>query len=176
MTKEVVLLDMDGVLADFDLAVSRSGLEAGDACLTHRFYKHLPVMKGAREAVRDLLESGKDVWICTCPKTSNPTCCDDKVQWVKDNFSDIDSNLYRRVIITKDKTMTRGRWLIDDKPENANGTYKPLWKLVHFKSNWEDIRKNYPELFNKTKKVRVSDEEFGNAMEVLQQRQNSMII
>ena len=43
----VVLIDMDGVLADFDLAVDQLGLPTEDAAVLPNFYRDLPVMKGA---------------------------------------------------------------------------------------------------------------------------------
>jgi len=158
--KPIVLLDQDGPLADFDLALagvlfslgldaevlrrttwhtsddieSCFGVEAAravqEAVYRAGFFRSLPVKSGAVEAVRVLESAGCDVFICTAPSLRNPSCASDKMLWVADHFP----SLRRKVVVSKDKTLVRGHVLVDDKPE-VQGLLAPVWQHVLFKTS-----------------------------------------
>jgi 5'(3')-deoxyribonucleotidase len=98
-------LTKDGPLADFETA----------------FLTRWGDIAGASEAVREMIDLGHKVWICTSPRSRSPYCVTEKHAWVENYFR---STFVGRLVVTKDKTLVRGRYLIDDQPE-IRGTLNP---------------------------------------------------
>jgi len=92
------------------------------------FYADLEPIEGAIEALHAMVEAGHDVSIVTSPWLTNPTCVQDKYDWVKKYLG---AGWEDRVIITKDKTLVDGDILIDDKPE-ITGKAEPKWRHILF--------------------------------------------
>lgn len=153
----VVLVDMDGVIADLEGAfwtafnavnpqaptreqvdpaafrlddqVGAQWADAAQAILrSPGFYSMLRPMPHAAEALNAMLAGGWDVRICTAPKLSNPTCASDKLNWLDEHIGD---GWSKRAIVAKDKTYVRGDILIDDKP-TVDGDLDPTWQHVIF--------------------------------------------
>lgn len=153
-----VLVDMDGVIVDWGEAYGRSldlwgsvadgiprhkdqrtfnlyegltdqqGWVVGRVMKTLDYYDMAPI-PGAIDALWSMLDYGHDVMICTSPWLPNEKCVSDKIEWVQDNLS---SDWADRVIITKDKTVVKGDWLIDDKPQITGRAINPEWIHVVF--------------------------------------------
>jgi len=68
-----------------------------------------------------------DVRICSRPSFSNPTCFQDKRDWMEAHFG---SDIVRRLILTADKTLIRGDVLIDD--YSQSGILTPAWQQIIF--------------------------------------------
>lgn len=154
----LILLDQDGVLADFErgfrdawnmrYADLMPALAPADRKSFHLredyparlydavrsiyeapgFYRDLPPMPDAREGVRGLLEEGHDVRVCTSPLTFWRNCVPEKYEWVERHLG---ADFLPRLIVTKDKTLVRGHVLVDDKPR-VDGAEMPLWHHVIF--------------------------------------------
>ncbi|TCJ14925.1 5'-3'-deoxyribonucleotidase [Parasulfuritortus cantonensis] len=154
----LILLDQDGVLADFErgfheawdtrmgnlhpalpLEQRRAFYVRDDYPDTYRneveavyhaqgFYRDLPVISGAIEAIQALLEFGHDVRICTSPLNQYRFCLPEKYEWVERNLG---PDFVHRMIVTKDKTVILGDVLVDDKP-SVTGTRTPAWQHVIF--------------------------------------------
>lgn len=92
------------------------------------FYRDLEPAPGAAEVLNAILDQGDEVFICTTPYITNPTCASDKIDWVEKH---IGAGWGKRMIITSDKTAVRGDILIDDKPE-ITGAFIPTWEHVLF--------------------------------------------
>ena len=152
------LIDMDGVIADWGREYNRRLDTYGeDAALIPRhedqttfnlnegrterekmliaaimvepgFYAALQPIPGAKSALKAAVKAGHDVRIVTSPWASNPTCASDKLNWVIEHYG---SHWASRVIITSDKTVVRGDFLIDDKPE-IKGSMEPEWTQILF--------------------------------------------
>jgi len=155
MTLDIVLIDMDGVLADFEGRVveglaqrgyeplepsRRVSFKMGDdypervrstiyeICRSPGFFRSLKPIEGAVESVHEIEAAGYHVAICTSPLTSSPTGMQEKHEWASEHLGDE----YRsRIVITKDKTLVHGRWLIDDRPE-VEGMHQPSWEHILF--------------------------------------------
>ena len=69
------------------------------------------------------------MFICTAPLLENPTCTNDKLWWVDNHLG---GDWIRRTIITKDKTVVDGDFLIDDKPLITGITDEPIWQRIIF--------------------------------------------
>ena len=155
--KPLILVDMDGVLADLETAfwtkfeaafpeaprrsqantrqfkldtqIGPEWTEKVRAITTAPgFYASLPPVPGAAHALNEMLAQGWDVRICTAPLLTNPTCASDKLSWADEVLG---QGWSRRVIIAKDKTLVRGDLLIDDKPV-ITGDWTPTWQHVVF--------------------------------------------
>lgn len=151
MRTKLILLDQDGVLADFELGVRRSWQQLFHQAIPlgqrHHFYlrddlpeqyhtalhqiyarrgffAQLPPVRGAIEAAQQLLNAGHDVRICTSPITAYQYCLAEKFDWVRHYLGE---DWVHRIIITKDKTWIRGDILIDDKP-CISGSLVPQWQ------------------------------------------------
>jgi 5'-nucleotidase len=150
-----ILVDMDGVLADFNRALyeawekeyPRESLDVPETrikSMLHEepqekrqrirklyhapgFYRSLTPIKGGIEAVREMAKRGHGVFICSSPVT-NTYCISEKIEWVMEYLGD---EFVRRTVITKDKTLVKGDILIDDWPD-VTGAAVPEWEHVVF--------------------------------------------
>lgn len=154
-----VLVDMDGVVVDWDRGfrdiwndrspIKRSLSYIMQECVPISFkeeatrisrqpgfFRHLPHYPGAIEAVKSLSETpGFRVLICTAPMLANPTCVEDKMAWVSNNFG---HEWLERVVFARDKTCVRGDVLIDDKPDVSRGSQNPSWRHLVFKHPYNE--------------------------------------
>lgn len=158
-TSNVVLVDMDNTLVDFDLEfgkrwVSELPHETLDVItsrkhfeLEQNFPEHLkPVaikimsqpgffisfrpQPGAVEAVKEMTAAGLHVLFCTAPLPFQyETCVAEKYAWVRKHFGE---EYMPRLIITRDKTVVRGRVLVDDKPAVKGICDEPEWQHIVF--------------------------------------------
>lgn len=96
---------------------------------TEGFFRDLAVIPGAQQGVKRLLDTGATVKVCTKPVIS-PYCVKEKMEWVEEHFPELGIG---SVITTKDKTLIRGDFLIDDMPE-VTGALAPEWRHIPFRS------------------------------------------
>jgi 5'-nucleotidase len=126
---KVLYVDMDGVLADFDLALEQSPAEIRREYDGHPddipgiFGRMLPV-PGAIEAYRELSQLF-DTYILSTAPWDNPSGWSDKLLWVKQHLGgDRDDVAYKRLILTHHKNLLRGDFLIDDRTKNGAREFK----------------------------------------------------
>ena len=145
--KPIVYIDMDGVLVDFESALTKVPPE-----LLEKFvgeYDNIPgvfalmdPMPGALEAV-DKLKEKYDLYILSSSPWENPTALGDKLAWVKKHFGgDGQENIFfRKVIFSSVKQLSRGDILIDDRTANGAGDFSG--RHVHFGSpefpDWQSV-------------------------------------
>ena len=152
-----ILVDMDGVVADFDnyivekynllhpesqipkCLIDNSRLihplqteeyrdRLNDIMCLPNFFAEIPVLPGAVEAVNAMKAEGHQIYFVTSPKTSNPTCADDKLRWIRKYFG---HDMRHNTIISKDKTAILGDLLFDDRISITGGC-KPIWQHYLF--------------------------------------------
>lgn len=156
MTKRpIVLVDMDGVLADFDGAINVFLKEnypdipvvphksfyfhedypdsAHQAIITQfqasqYFFLNLPVLPGAIEGWQRIIDLGYEPRICSSPLSRNEWCGAEKLDWVEQHLG---SYARETAIITSDKDLAEGIALIDDRPIIKNAD-QATWKHVVF--------------------------------------------
>lgn len=143
MTKPIVWCDVDGVLADFsakflntlgvitnriidaadvtdfDMSAVGSPAELAEAWAvvdqTPDFVRHLPAIHDGMEGVRLLRQAGYDVRAATAPRWSSCGWMPSRTAWLLERgFTD------RQIVHIGDKSVLRGRTLIDDALHNIN--------------------------------------------------------
>lgn len=150
----IILVDMDGVLADFESNMAQRWLalhpqgptyprerdtwDAWEILPDHTkdtfieimceegFFHTMPPIPGSLEAVQEMSRLGHEVFLCTAPVISSDICSMEKVMWVRKHLG---TAYVKRMIITSDKTVVHGDLLIDDKPL-ITGVAKPTWEHV----------------------------------------------
>jgi len=181
MNPKIILTDLDGPLADFEGEFLRRWRDkypdeffipfeerrsfffndeypehlrkqAADVLEEPGFFAALAPVTSGLEAVKSMVELGHKVVICTSDIYMNKSGLADKRAWVEKHLG---VPLAKGMIFTRDKTLVRGDYLIDDKPE-ITGALQPAWKHVVFDqpfnrntshelrismdwSNWEDV-------------------------------------
>ena len=90
------------------------------------FYRTLEPIEGGVEAIREMLELGHEVFVCTSPLSDYRNCVLEKYEWVEQFLGD---DWIPRLILTKDKTLVKGDILIDDNPR-PRGAETPDWEHV----------------------------------------------
>lgn len=149
---------MDGVLCDYaermlELASLRYGLPryqpsevaefyterifpeefhktVDELSLEQEFFENLPPIEGAIEAVNEMLgDPNLSVWVCSAPKKTSPYCHSEKFRWLKKHFG---QEFAERLILTRDKTLAVGDYLIDDKLVILGENQNPSWEHIVF--------------------------------------------
>ncbi len=161
----IMLLDLDGVLADFDTgfkalweAYKGNDIPALEPALRRHFrivddypahvqpeveqviqrsgfYAALPPMPGAIEAVQHFTIEGYSLWICSSLPSGNNQAAADKLTWIRHHLG---ASMLKRVIFTADKTLIQAHLLIDDCP-NVQGIRKPDWQQVLFNQPYNKL-------------------------------------
>jgi len=93
------------------------------------YYSSMRALPGVIAALKEIVELGYDVRICTAPDLRcAPACAAEKFQWVKEHLGE---EWMSRLIIARDKTHVKGKLLVDDKPY-VTGSGVPSWEHVVF--------------------------------------------
>lgn len=137
--KKILFLDMDGVLADFDGAIT-SGVEWDPPEMFEPgFFRNLKVMPGALEAVTKIMEDGRyKVYIGSKPTSKNTLCATEKMDWIAEHFP----KLLSKMVLVCDKSLLRGDILIDDDLKRWGHVF--VGNFIHFdrfnaESSWQKI-------------------------------------
>jgi len=139
---KIVYVDMDGVLVDFQSGIDslteeqRESFKDGLDDVPGIFSKMKPV-EGAIEAYEELTRHF-DVYILSTAPWNNPSAWTDKLLWVKKYLGDL---AHKRLILSHNKHLNDGDFLIDDRTANGAGDFKG--EHVKFLSeefqNWDDV-------------------------------------
>ena len=146
MTKSerVVLVDMDGVMADFDTAAVKSIPEDLRVDRSHfyvaqdyeealrpsievaynapGFFENLEPMPGLLEAWQIMIDNGYQPQVASAPLSSNPTAIEGKIKWLdRIMVPEFGAQVVERAIIDKNKWQYGGLALIDDRPSVPRG-------------------------------------------------------
>ena len=118
---------MDGVLADFDAAItSGPGMDPPEM-FEPGFFRNLAVTPGAKEAVAELLANPDyEIYIGSKMTSKVTNCATEKMDWIKEHFP----ALLRNMVLVCDKKLLRGDVLIDDDLERWGNAF--VGTFIHF--------------------------------------------
>jgi len=151
-----ILIDMDGVLTDFDGEFLKRWRErypdkfyvpmeerrafyvkdqypdelkplVTEIILEPGFFRDMMLMDGAREALFEMDNMGLELFICTSPLSAYRNCVLEKFEWVERVLG---PGWMKRIILTKDKTLVKADYLIDDNPEIKGVEQTPGWEQI----------------------------------------------
>jgi 5'-nucleotidase len=139
---KTLFIDMDGVLVDF-----QTGIDQLDESTRTEYEGHLDdvpgifglmdPMPGALEAYATLCQHF-DTYILSTAAWNNPTAWSDKLLWVQKHLG---QHAHKRLILSHNKHLNRGHFLVDDRPNNGAEHFKGKW--IHFGSerfpDWEVV-------------------------------------
>lgn len=174
-----ILIDMDGVIADFDKEFLQRWRErhpeklyvpleqrttfyvkdsypqelrllVSEILLEASFFREMTPVPGAKEALEEMESKGFEVFICSSPLSIYGNCVLEKYEWVEKYLG---RSWVNRIILTKDKTIIRADYLIDDKPEITGVEREPRWEHILYDrpynreinrkritwENWKDV-------------------------------------
>jgi len=174
-----ILVDMDGVISDFDGEFIKRWQERHpekfhipmeertlfyvkdqypeelkplvmEILLEPTFFRDMMPMDGAKEALFEMDTMGLEVFICTSPFSAYQNCVLEKYEWVEKTLG---SDWVNHIILTKDKTLVKADYLIDDKPEITGVEITPGWEHIVYDrpynrgtnkrrltwKNWKDV-------------------------------------
>ena len=140
ITKPIVLIDMDGVICDFDKRAKE--LEAqgvkGHSLFKHpSAYKDLEPIEGAIDAWH-ALQDKYETYILSTPPWSNPDAWAEKRMWVQQYLGD---SAKKKLILCHNKGLVIGDYLIDDRIANGVADFKG--EHIHFADSkfpgWRDV-------------------------------------
>lgn len=146
--KELLWIDMDGVVADFEVTATKYAKEMG---LTFQefadqgkyreiegLYRELPLYPGAKHAIQILEDSGKyDIHFLSAPSWENVFCFSEKRLWLEEHFP----RFKKKMSLSHQKGHHMGHYLIDDRTKYGAGEFigehiqfgneqYPDWKAV----------------------------------------------
>lgn len=123
-----IYIDMDNVLVDFASGIKRLD-EATRAEYADRLdevpgiFALMDPMPGAIDAVHRL-SARYDVYILSTAPWKNPSAWADKVSWVSKYLDDV---LHKRLILSHQKDLLKGDYLIDDRDKHGADTFEGEW-------------------------------------------------
>lgn len=139
---KIVYVDMDSVLVDFEHGIGQLSEETyqeykDDLDEVPGFFRDLPPIEGAIDAFYKLSEQ-YDVYILSTAPWRNPSAWIDKLLWVKKHLPEA---AHKRLILSHNKHLNRGDYLIDDRTANGAGDFEG--EHIHFGEepfpNWDAV-------------------------------------
>jgi 5'-nucleotidase len=124
--KKRVYVDMDGVLVDYESGFDGTPDELHGYDNTPNVFSKMLPLPSALEAFRTLAEKF-DVYVLSTAPWNNPSAWTDKANWIKKYLDDV---AHKRLILTHNKALCIGDYLIDDRTANGAGEF--TGEHIHF--------------------------------------------
>ena len=145
MNKKILYVDMDNVLVNFKAGIA----QLDDDTLKKYFgnYDEVPgifdLMPPIEEAIESYAQLSEwfNTYILSTAPWENQSAWSDKLKWVKKYLG---APAYKRLILTHNKHLNLGDYLIDDRPNNGAEDFQGEW--LHFGE--KGIYKTWPEVMD----------------------------
>lgn len=144
--KEIVFVDMDGVVADFDktatiwaerMGITPQEFKDNKHYRQPKFYAELELIPGAKEGVMSLSEF-YDIRFLSAPSWGNPDSFTEKRIWIEKHFGEF---AHKKMDLTFRKDLAMGHYLIDDRTKYGAGNF--IGKHIQFGTDpfntWDDV-------------------------------------
>tara|TARA_B100000287_G_scaffold303256_1_gene286434 strand:- start:1803 stop:2240 length:438 start_codon:yes stop_codon:yes gene_type:complete len=139
---KILFVDMDNVLVDFKSGINNLSEKDKNKYLNN--YDEVPGIFSLMNPMPNAIESYQklsktyDTYILSTAPWNNPTAWSDKLLWVKRYLG---KYAYKRLILSHNKNLNFGDYLIDDRLANGAGDFKG--ELIQFGSEkfktWKDV-------------------------------------
>jgi 5'(3')-deoxyribonucleotidase len=131
MKNKILYVDMDNVLVDFPSAFKHFEDDFLEQHPNNRddipgIFSLMEPLDGAVDAYQKLSEKF-DTYILSTAPWDNPSAWSDKVVWVKKHLGD---SAHKRLILSHNKNLNHGDYLIDDRLKNGAAEFKG--EHIHF--------------------------------------------
>ena len=139
---KTLYIDMDNVLVNFQSGIDSISEEertqfGNDLDEVPGIFSKMVPVEGAIEAYIELTKHF-DVYILSTAPWENPSAWTDKLLWVKEYLG---KSAYKRLILSHNKQLNMGDFLVDDRTANGAGEFKG--EHIHFLTekfqNWQDV-------------------------------------
>ena len=139
---KTLYIDMDNVLVNFQSGIDSISEEErtqfrNDLDEVPGIFSKMVPVEGAIEAYIELTKHF-DVYILSTAPWENPSAWTDKLLWVKEYLG---KSAYKRLILSHNKQLNMGDFLVDDRTANGAGEFKG--EHIHFLTekfqNWQDV-------------------------------------
>ena len=144
MSKKILYIDLDNVIVDYPSGkMTEQQIKEFEGEHLDDFpviFSQMLPLEGALEAFDELSNLFNTYVLSTAP-WNNKQAWSDKLEWVKRYLGE---KAHKRLILTHNKQLNIGDFLIDDRKEN--GAEEFTGELIHFKSDprfmtWENVVK-----------------------------------
>ena len=127
MGRPIVYVDLDGVLAEFPENLSDVDSSIAESCRQwcektgehhsdfEGLFSTLKTKEGANDAIHRLIQKF-EIYILSTAPWKNVSSWTDKRIWVEKNLPSLPK---KRLTLSYNKSLMRGRYLIDDRPKNG---------------------------------------------------------
>lgn len=131
MKNKILYVDMDNVLVDFPSAFKHFDDDFLEQHPNNRddipgIFSLMEPLDGAVDAYQKLSKKF-DTYILSTAPWDNPSAWSDKVVWVKKHLGD---SAHKRLILSHNKNLNHGDYLIDDRLKNGAAEFKG--EHIHF--------------------------------------------
>ena len=130
-TNKILYVDMDNVLVDFPSAFPYVDKDLLEEHVDNKddipgIFSLMEPLDGAIDAFQKL-STKFDTYILSTAPWDNPSAWSDKVVWVKKHLGEF---AHKRLILSHNKDLNRGDYLIDDRLKNGAAEFKG--EHIHF--------------------------------------------
>ena len=142
MNKKILYFDMDNVLVNFQSGIDR--LETVDLINYEGKLDEVPGIFGLMDPIEGAIEAYHkltqhyDCYILSTAPWENDSAWSDKIKWVKKHLGKV---AHKRLILTHNKNLNKGDYLIDDRIKNGAGEFEG--EHIHFLTeqfpNWDSV-------------------------------------
>lgn len=124
-SKGIVYIDMDNTLVDFEWGISQvdpETLQKYEFRIDEipGYFRNLPPLEGAIDAFHKISRKYETYILSTAP-WQNPGAWRDKLIWVQEHLP---KAAYKSLILSHNKQLNRGDYLIDDRKKNGAEDFK----------------------------------------------------
>ena len=148
MPKKIVYVDMDNTIVDFKSGIKR--LPKKDFEEYKDSYDDHPYIFTLMDPIKDSIESIKkldkhyDLYILSTAPWDNPNAWKQKRDWIGKYFGDKKKDVfYKKVILSHNKNLNKGDYLVDDRPHNGAEYFEGKWIKFGSKEfpDWKTVTK-----------------------------------